>query len=168
MQRPAFVRLTKHSKLGHEDIQFSYVVIQRGPRPTQMNSNAGRVGLVGLRDVQERIVKATPVKQLSLFEEGATQPLASTESSLASEVAPQAPLQVPNGEELTASELETVLRQEAYHWPRLVFPPMKKSGHVILDSCTPEGWRSVLYRDHLTSNMDPPFHNRQNYAFDNP
>jgi len=31
------------------------------------------------------------------------------------------------------------LRLEAFGWPRLVFPPMKRSGHVILDSCTAEG-----------------------------
>ncbi|KLO20780.1 Rsm22-domain-containing protein [Schizopora paradoxa] len=31
------------------------------------------------------------------------------------------------------------IRNEAFSWPRLVFPPIKNSGHVILDSCTPEG-----------------------------
>ncbi|KAH8119963.1 Rsm22-domain-containing protein [Phellopilus nigrolimitatus] len=31
------------------------------------------------------------------------------------------------------------IRLEAYDWPRLVFPPLKKSGHVILDGCTSEG-----------------------------
>jgi len=35
--------------------------------------------------------------------------------------------------------LQGILRQEAYQWPRLVFRPMKKSGHIILDSCTAEG-----------------------------
>lgn len=37
------------------------------------------------------------------------------------------------------TELESALRLEAYSWPRLVFPPLKKSGHIILDSCTAEG-----------------------------
>jgi hypothetical protein len=37
------------------------------------------------------------------------------------------------------SDLEEVLRSEAYGWPRLVFPPLKKSGHIIIDACTREG-----------------------------
>jgi len=28
------------------------------------------------------------------------------------------------------------LRMEAYEWPRIVYPPLKKSGHVIMDVCT--------------------------------
>ncbi len=41
------------------------------------------------------------------------------------------------------TSLDEQTRKEAYSWPRLVFPPMKNSGHVILDSCTPEG---LLFR----------------------
>ena len=28
---------------------------------------------------------------------------------------------------------------EAFEWPRLVFPPLKRSGHIILDACAPQG-----------------------------
>jgi len=35
--------------------------------------------------------------------------------------------------------LSQSLRQEAFHWPRLIFPPLKRSGHVVLDCCAPEG-----------------------------
>ncbi len=31
------------------------------------------------------------------------------------------------------------LRKEAYDWPRLVFPPLKRSGHVVMDTCHPSG-----------------------------
>lgn len=31
------------------------------------------------------------------------------------------------------------IRSEAYNWPRLVFPPLKRTGHAILDVCSPEG-----------------------------
>jgi len=44
----------------------------------------------------------------------------------------------------SAEELQEALRLEAFSWPRLVFPPMKRSGHVILDSCTAEGQSSHL------------------------
>ena len=35
--------------------------------------------------------------------------------------------------------LEQHLSLEAYSWPRLILPPLKRSGHVILDGCTKEG-----------------------------
>jgi hypothetical protein len=31
------------------------------------------------------------------------------------------------------------LRSAIGTWPRIVYPPMKRSGHVILDTCTSEG-----------------------------
>ncbi len=43
------------------------------------------------------------------------------------------------GDNLDRSELQEILRKEAYSWPRLVFPPLKRSGHIVLDSCTAEG-----------------------------
>jgi ribosomal protein RSM22 (predicted rRNA methylase) len=36
-------------------------------------------------------------------------------------------------------DVNEAIRLEAYQWPRLVFPPLKKSGHIILDGCTAEG-----------------------------
>ena len=35
--------------------------------------------------------------------------------------------------------MEQRLSLDAYGWPRLVFPPLKRSGHIILDGCTKEG-----------------------------
>lgn len=42
------------------------------------------------------------------------------------------------------SGLQAALRKEAYNWPRLVFPPLKKPGHIILDSCTKEGMSVMI------------------------
>lgn len=39
----------------------------------------------------------------------------------------------------TDSKLVDHLREEAYYWPKIITPPLKRSKHVILDSCTPEG-----------------------------
>lgn len=156
MQRPAFVRLTKHSKVGHEDIRYSYVVIQRGPRPADPGTALGRVGLVGMREARDKAAKAekdSPLQQLSLFDEApaTTEPApapstaASKEPVEASEApAPQSELpseisEEARADESTLGELYILLREEAYYWPRLIVPPLKKSGHVILDSCTPEG-----------------------------
>jgi ribosomal protein RSM22 (predicted rRNA methylase) len=33
----------------------------------------------------------------------------------------------------------TSLESQSHHWSKIVFPPMKKNKHVILDVCTPEG-----------------------------
>lgn len=40
---------------------------------------------------------------------------------------------------ISAADSEQRIRLEAYNWPRLVFPPLKRSGHIILDACTMEG-----------------------------
>lgn len=37
------------------------------------------------------------------------------------------------------SQTEEDLRKEAYGWPRLVYPPLKRSGHVVMDTCHPSG-----------------------------
>ncbi|KAH6916649.1 3-methyl-2-oxobutanoate hydroxymethyltransferase [Coprinopsis sp. MPI-PUGE-AT-0042] len=124
MQRPDFVRKTKHSGKGHEDVGYSYVVIQRGSRPTATEGKVGRTGLVAQWDEEAKASKI--LKELKLFDEKAA-PVPEEASAEVAEVEPP------------ASELEETLRQEAYHWPRLVVPPMKKSGHIILDSCTSEG-----------------------------
>ncbi|KAI9057056.1 hypothetical protein FKP32DRAFT_1598544 [Trametes sanguinea] len=135
LQRPKFVRKTKHSGTGHEDIDYSYVVIRRGPRPSPATTKVGRIGEVGRRELIKQAEESIPMTQLSLDEESAA--LESVEEST-QDVAPADPLE--DGETaLTTSELDAALRHEAYSWPRLVFPPLKRSGHIILDGCTAEG-----------------------------
>ncbi|THV06574.1 hypothetical protein K435DRAFT_834233 [Dendrothele bispora CBS 962.96] len=134
LQRPSFVRRTKHSGTGHEDIGYSYVVIRRGPRPVGVDTRLGRIGAVGLREIRKNEEAQAPIKELSLHNEDeafiAEEPSSHT---VELEVAPDA-----LGTRSEAS-LEAGLRQEAYTWPRLVFSPLKKSGHIILDACTTEG-----------------------------
>ncbi|KDR85631.1 hypothetical protein GALMADRAFT_84637 [Galerina marginata CBS 339.88] len=134
IQRPSFVRRTKHSGVGHEDIEYSYVVIRRGPRPSPMNTSVGRVGAIGKRRVNEDRLANTPLKELEIYtdetgaipdkgnETPAIQPIVESKEGI-----------------LEPPELQAQLRREAYQWPRLVFRPLKKSGHIILDSCTSEG-----------------------------
>ena len=49
----------------------------------------------------------------------------------------------------SSSDLEGALRSEAYGWPRLVFPPLKKSGHIIIDACTREGSLTSPFSHHF-------------------
>lgn len=58
---------------------------------------------------------------------------------LGAEPRPESALAEPE----SPSNLKEVLRSEAYGWPRLVFPPLKKSGHIIIDACTREGMCAV-------------------------
>ena len=132
MERPSFVRLTKHSGIGHEDIQYSYVVIQRGPRPDRVNTNVGRVGQVGKRALAVSRLSKKPIKELEVHTEDS-----GSAPNLSKAELPQTPLDPDH--ELSLSEVQTQLRLEAYQWPRLIFSPLKKSGHIILDACTVDG-----------------------------
>jgi ribosomal protein RSM22 (predicted rRNA methylase) len=42
-------------------------------------------------------------------------------------------------DDLSHNEMQAALRGQAYQWPRLVYPPMKRSGHVVMDTCHPSG-----------------------------
>ena len=135
LQRPEFVRKTKHSGVGHEDIGYSYVVIQRGSRPPfdPSSHNVGKMGPISYEELQKDIDRRSG---LVLYPDTH----ANEEHIRAQEEDIQAAETVT--EESTPeslAQIEDSLRKHAYHWPRLVFPPLKRSGHVILDSCTPSG-----------------------------
>lgn len=127
MQRPPFVRHTKRSGIGHEDMEFSYIVIQRGARPDRVDTNVGRIGEVGKRSKRG---SNTPMKELEVHVEGA-------ESALPSQTEILEVADPDHG--LSPSEIHAQLRLEAYQWPRLVFPSMKKGAHIIMDTCISEG-----------------------------
>lgn len=136
LQRPEFVRKTKHAKLGHEDIGYSYVVIRRGARPPRADTKSGRVGEIGKREYV-KIAQQTPMVELTVDGEH-------SETGAAVGVAAGPSMTAENATDVATAatvdeSLEAVLRTEAYHWPRLVFPPLKRSGHIILDGCTAEG-----------------------------
>jgi ribosomal protein RSM22 (predicted rRNA methylase) len=127
------VRKTKHSGQGHEDTGYSYVVIRRGQRPTAPTHQVGRVGDIGKRELEKMAQKDKPMVELTVEEEYHSTISAPSSSS------PSQSSAIENVS-YTSDEVTEALRSEAYHWPRLVFPPLKKSGHIILDSCTGEGW----------------------------
>ena len=136
MERPPFVRHTKHSGVGHEDIGYSYVVIRRGPRPSIPDVKVGRLGDVGRRQKQLEEAKRPPV-ELEL-DDGS--PQISSTHVIAS---PQSE-KTMDSHDRDPGEIEDLMKAEAFHWPRLVLPPLKKSGHVVMDVCGASGmWPSV-------------------------
>lgn len=133
---------TKHSGVGYEDVRYAYVVIRRGPRPARVETSVGRIGEIGRRALaKERSI--TPKKLLELYpgNEATVSP---------SPVVEELSLQPRDSdEEISVDELQALLRKEAYSWPRLVFPPLKKPGHIILDACTAEGMLLLTSRRHV-------------------
>ena len=143
LQRPAFVRKTKHSGVGHEDSGYSYVVIRRGVRPAQQATKAGRLGYIGKVEAAKAALKEEPIKELVIEQDHRHGAATNRDRLLPSE----AEAAESNPIELSEKDLDSVLRLEAYSWPRLVFSPLKKSGHIILDGCTAEG-------EHLSTPSD--------------
>ena len=118
--------------MGHEDVGYSYVVIRRGTRPSSPGTQVGRLGEVGKRE-QEKEWEKRAMVELELHDNMAPASGAAEPSSSSLK-----PLLDASVYKLTDEVLEQ-LRQEAFYWPRLVFPPIKRSGHIILDVCAPEG-----------------------------
>ena len=129
------MRKTKHSGIGHEDIEYCYVVIQRGPRPP-FDPNSDDVGKTGpISD--EEAQKDTRAFALVLYPDTHANEahIRAQEEDIRATETPMEPRDTSN----PPVNIEESLRKHAYHWPRLVFPPLKRSGHIILDSCTPSG-----------------------------
>ncbi|QRV83443.1 37S ribosomal protein S22, mitochondrial [Ceratobasidium sp. AG-Ba] len=162
IQTPPFLRHTKHSHEGHEDVAYSYVVIRRGQSPNvhagQRYGNPSAQGLIGAvgREEAEKIQsdssqgKAKHMERrkdrrlrghtvLEAGEDGVwdsldSNPPEATSQSLLDDSISQA-------EEKHVSE-QDAMRSAIRTWPRIVYPPMKRSGHVILDTCTQEAQKS--------------------------
>jgi len=128
MQRPDFVRKIKRSTKGQEDITYSYVVLRRGPRPVKPTEELGR----------EKI----PVSTVGAEEQVSRQVWVDADES-GNEMVLEAPEieepSSPSSHQLSKDDLLSHLRNESYHWPKIILRPLKGSGHVTMDSCTPEG-----------------------------
>lgn len=126
-------------------MNYSYVVIRRGPRPTPATTKVGRIGDVGRRELAREAVDTIPMTHLSLADDHQAQENNDDQTPLDGTVA----LDAYGVETLSPDELSAALRHEAYSWPRLVFPPIKRSGHIIIDGCTAEGklYQRISYHD---------------------
>ena len=155
IERPSFVRRTKHSGVGHEDIGYSYVVIRRGPRPRNPDVKVGRLGEVGRRQIQSEEAKLRLV-ELELDDAGSLAPTQPANASVTSEETTEPCTHSP-------AEIDSLLKAESFHWPRIVFPPLKKSGHVVMDVCAPSGTSLLLTRNSCQTQKY-----RQYLAYDRP
>ncbi|KAF8273002.1 mitochondrial small ribosomal subunit Rsm22-domain-containing protein [Lactarius quietus] len=155
MERPPFVRRTKHSGVGHEDIGYSYVVIRRGPRPRIPDVKVGRLGEVGRRQIQNEEAKRQPV-ELELHDGDSPAPTQLANASVL-------PEEITEPRAHNPAEIDSLLKAESFHWPRLVFPPLKKSGHVVMDVCAPSG--SILRMTVPKSQGKQPYYDARKSAW---
>lgn len=141
LQRPGFTRKTKHANRGEEDVNYTYLVIGKGPRPERptptglafdsLVSDIGRLGGVGKEVLEKEAIKREGKSELKEVEGGEFEMVSLADSPTAA---------IGDGMSgQTEDEVEQGLRKEAYTWPRVVAPPMKRAGHVILDTCFPDG-----------------------------
>jgi ribosomal protein RSM22 (predicted rRNA methylase) len=134
LQRPDFTRKTKHTNRGEEDVNYTYLVLGRGSRPTGESTQSGRVGGVGKEALEKEAGKREGKSELREVEGGGGE----FEMVSLSDTSGHTPgTATEDGK--TEEEVDGELRTEAYTWPRVVAPPMKRAGHVILDTCFPDG-----------------------------
>lgn len=135
VQRTGFMRKTKHASRGEEDVNYTYLIVGRGPRPVLQSgksfSQVGRMGGVGREELEKAHLKREGKSELREVEGGEYEMVALADL----------PPDLPALPERSSGdgELDAELMQEAYKWPRVVAPPLKRSGHVILDTCFPDG-----------------------------
>ena len=46
---------------------------------------------------------------------------------------------IVNGNNIIKADQRELLRLDSYNWPRIIYQPLKRKGHIILDSCHPNG-----------------------------
>lgn len=134
LQRPVFVRKTKHANKGHEDIAYSYVIIRRGARPSPSGiPESMLVGEVGREHTASQFEK-------DRMEHGGSGVAVEIDNVFHFEGRGSDSVNHFHRPEYSSSEIAS-LRRDSYSWPRIIYPPLKRSGHVILDACTEDGER---------------------------
>ncbi|KAK3825537.1 MAG: hypothetical protein J3Q66DRAFT_396497 [Benniella sp.] len=104
IQRPDFLRKTKHSKENHEDSKYTYVVLRKEPRPlfnspTSPPTNIDLNGNFYINTTRALFAKRTKYKKPP----------------------PPPPVTYDNPEDMFAA---------SHSWSRIVVPPLKKDGYL--------------------------------------
>lgn len=113
---PSFLQAVKETNRGENNVKFSYVIIRRGQRP------------------------ASAEPQLSAFAEMLAS-LDKAEKEGKSETTDASSPTSTSGTTVVSSSVNAAAVDPAVEltFPRIIAPPMKGSGHVTLDVCSPSG-----------------------------
>lgn len=140
--RPPFLQKLLGAKdRNHEDVQFSYLAVRRGADLRRADRSVRKGGVVqgeaattrafeGYGDRHRRLpAEEDDEMEASEAEEVVAEEAAAAEQQQASKESASSD---HDGEAVPVNELMLSL-------PRLILPPLKRRGHVILDMCTPAG-----------------------------
>lgn len=127
VEQPDFLRKTKHSHAGELDSSFSYVAFRKGTRPQENERNLGSL----VSKDGPLSVNAEALPKITLHHKAATV----QEDAYYAMPKPSAEMAVtPDGDAAMYA-----MKQESLSWPRLLAPPMKRSGHIVMDACSVSG-----------------------------
>ena len=155
LQAPAFLRKTKHSKKGDAFKSYTYLVLTRepgarSPKTMQSWTEAGYLGGVAKdrlrtkaadlygRDAK-RIIPDETSEEYQVVKKGDLQQSSLNPTGIEWKEPGLPRLESLDNLSCNEGDQQKSLRRDAYHWPRIVAAPLKRSGHVILDTCDPNG-----------------------------
>lgn len=154
--RPAFHQNILGAKArNHEDVEFSYVAVTRGRRPDELgrvrvpasdgsSEPAERARITG-RIATERAFAGYEVGDADLMlgggpgVEAAVTAIAQKSGSEDADIDDQASESSGNNDNVLTTPLPATPAPHPLTLPRLILPPLKKPGYVLLDMCTPSG-----------------------------
>lgn len=137
----------------HENVYYSYTVIRKGKRPGKPQELVDNDPLLSTHATGENAseillenddaVDGTSTSGLELVN---PEPLSEQDrarlpnpgDSLSLETERQQ-FERKYKEEESDINLQDHLKRSSYHWRRIIYSPMKGSGHVTIDACTPKG-----------------------------
>ncbi|KAF9177357.1 37S ribosomal protein S22 [Haplosporangium sp. Z 767] len=129
VQRPDFLRKTKHSKANFEDAKYTYVVLRKGPRPTFTPTSPTPIPAEVIETTES---PAEPNTSTQALEHDSSQsPPAVPRKKKYTKLPPPPPVTYDTPEDMFAA---------SNAWSRIVVPPLKKDGHVVIDTCGASGY----------------------------
>ncbi|KAF9200248.1 37S ribosomal protein S22 [Haplosporangium sp. Z 27] len=122
VQRPDFLRKTKHSKENYEDSKYTYVVLRKGARPVFTPPPPV--------PTSEESLSSTQTNEPSI-ESTESEENTSGKKKKYKKSPPPPPVTYNNQEDMIAA---------SHSWSRIVVPPLKNDGHVVMDTCAANGY----------------------------
>lgn len=126
VQRPDFLRKTKHSKENFEDSKYTYVVLRKGARPV-FHPPAATPSI----PLDPSLIPSQLSESTDDTPESSSDPSAPKRRAKHKKPPPPPPVAYDNHEDMFSA---------SHSWSRIVIPPLKKDGHVVIDTCAANGY----------------------------
>lgn len=134
---PSFMRATTRLQRGDATTEFCYAILHRAARPSLSDALPAWTA-----HIPAELQAHVPAAVEHLATGARSGQLDALRATRAADPPPSVPVEV----ERCAATLEAagidehrVMQVDAYAWPRLVRPPLKKGGHVTMDACCASG-----------------------------